>query len=236
MKTLVVEDSRLARTGLVRMLERFPQLLMVGAAEHAEQARELIAEHRPGLLFLDIHMPGETGFELLESLDYDPKIIFTTAYSEYAIRSFDYQTVDYLLKPVSQERLASAIDKLTGAVDPQHTHEAALDTRSRIFVKDGDRCHLIEVGSLRYLESCKNYTRLFFEGQKAFVKKSLNQLEQRLPARAFFRANRQYIINLDAIATIAESINEGYEVTMDDGQVIDISRRNATRLKELLSL
>src|SRR5690606_24541828 len=144
LKTLIVEDSRLARTGLMRMLAQFPQLELVGAAEHAEQARELIAEHRPTLLFLDIHMPGETGFDLLESLDYEPRIIFTTAYSEYAIRSFDYQTVDYLLKPISQERLALAIEKLTSESKPQLPAEPPLELNNRIFVKDGDQCHLIE--------------------------------------------------------------------------------------------
>lgn len=236
MKTLVVEDSRLARDGLIKMLGQFPQLAIVGAAEHAEQARELIAEHKPDLLFLDIHMPGETGFELLESLDYDPKVIFTTAYSEYAIKSFDYLTVDYLLKPISQERLAQAIDKLTGSAESAQSAEPLLDTDSRIFIKDGERCHLIEIAAIEYLESCKNYTRLYFNGEKAFVKKSLNQLEQRLPQRAFFRANRQHIINLNAISTIAEAINDGYEVTMKDGRAVEISRRNAARLKELLSL
>lgn len=241
MKTLVVEDSRLARDGLIRMLSKHPDLQLIGAAEDAEAARTMISEHRPQLLFLDIHMPGETGFELLESLDYEPKIIFTTAYSEYAIKSFDFQTVDYLLKPVSEERLALAIDKLTQAQAPSDKSEPALaepalTMDSRIFVKDGDRCHLVELASIDYIESCKNYVRLFFDGDKAFVKKSLNQVEQRLPASSFFRANRQYLINLHAIRAIEEAVQDGYEVTMKDGRVIEMSRRNAARLKEVLSL
>jgi len=236
MKTLVVEDSRLAREGLIKMLAQFTQLEIVGAAEHAEQARVLIAQHRPELLFLDIHLPGETGFDLLESLDYTPRVIFTTAYSDYAIRSFDYQTVDYLLKPVSQERLSLAVDKLTATPGKAPPTEPPLAMDSRIFIKDGDQCHLIQVAVIEYMESCKNYTQLFFDNKKAFVKKSLNQLEQRLPACNFFRANRQHIINLGAIAAIDESINDGYQVTMTDGCTIEISRRNALRLKELLSL
>lgn len=241
MKTLVVEDSRLARDGLVRMLSKYSDLQLVGAAEDAEVARTMIYEYRPELLFLDIHMPGETGFELLESLDYEPKIIFTTAYSEYAIKSFDFQTVDYLLKPVSEERLALAIEKLTQAQDTSAKSgpalsEPALTMDSRIFVKDGDRCHLVELASIDYIESCKNYVRLFFDGEKAFVKKSLNQVEQRLPGIRFFRANRQYLINLHAIRAIEEAVQDGYEVTMNDGKVIEMSRRNAARLKEVLSL
>lgn len=236
MKTLVVEDSRLAREGLLSMLAQFAGLEVMGAARDAEQARQLIAEHRPELLFLDIHMPGESGFELLESLDYEPKIVFTTAYSEYAIKSFDFQTVDYLLKPISTERLAQTIDKLNAPATGDTDTQQPLDRHSRIFIKDGERCHLIEVGRIHYLESCKNYTRLFFGDDKAFVKKSLNQLEARLPQRLFFRANRQAIINLEAIAGIAESVSEGYEITLSDGRLVDVSRRNAARLKTLLSL
>ncbi len=237
MKALVVEDSRLAREGLLGMLAKFPGLTVVGAARDAQQARQLIAEHRPELLFLDIHMPGESGFDLLESLDYEPRIVFTTAYSDYAIKSFDFNTVDYLLKPISAERLAQAVDKLSSAAtsEPTETREP-LERSSRIFVKDGDRCHLIEVGRIHYLESCKNYTRLFFGDDKAFVKKSLNQLEARLPRQLFFRANRQAMINLEAIAGIAETVGEGYEVTLSDGRAVEISRRNAARLKALLSL
>lgn len=236
MKTLVVEDSRLAREGLLGMLARFAGLAVVGAARDAEEARQLIAEHRPQLLFLDIHMPGESGFDLLESLDYEPKIVFTTAYSEYAIKSFDFQTVDYLLKPISAERLAQTIDKLSGPGTENCDTQEVLDKHSRIFVKDGERCHLIEVGRIHYLESCKNYTRLFFDDDRAFVKKSLNQLESRLPQRLFFRANRQAIINLEAIAGIAEAVSEGYDLTLSDGRVVEVSRRNAIRLKALLSL
>lgn len=236
MKTLVVEDSRLAREGLLGMLAEFQGLAVVGAARDAEQARLLITEHRPELLFLDIHMPGESGFDLLESLDYEPKIVFTTAYSEYAIKSFEHPTVDYLLKPISAERLAQAIDKLSVPAIGKFEPQEVLDAHSRVFVKDGERCHLIEVSRIHYLESCKNYTRLFFDNDKAFVKKSLNQLEARLPQRLFFRANRQAIINLEAIAGIAEAVGEGYEVTLSDGRLVEVSRRNAARLKALLSL
>lgn len=242
MKTLVIEDSRLARDGLVKMLAGFAELEIVGSARDVGQARTIIAEHRPELLFLDIHMPGETGFDLLESLDYTPKIIFTTAYSEHAIRSFDHHTIDYLLKPVSQERLAMAIRKLTSGQNNERSmadsriYESPLDMHNKIFIKDGNNCHLIEVRSIDYCESCKNYVMIFFDGKKAFIKRSLNQVEQRLPAGAFFRASRQYIVNLQSIVQISESVGEGYEVIMKDGKLIEISRRNAIRMKELLSL
>lgn len=236
MKTLVIDDSRLAREGLVRMLEELTGLSVIGSAADAEQARKLIAEHRPDLLFLDIHMPVESGFDLLESLDYAPQVIFTTAHSEYAINSFDYHTVDYLLKPISQERLASAVSKLDQVPPKEQRDSSLLGLKSQLLIKDGDQCHLIRVHSIRLIESCKNHSRLFFDHRAAFVKKSLNQIDQRLPSPPFFRANRQVIVNLDQVSAIDSAINDGYEITMSDGRVVEVSRRNAARLRELLSL
>jgi two-component system LytT family response regulator len=236
MKAIVIEDSRLARQGLVRMLSGFSELEVIGAADHPASALDLINEKHPDLLFLDIHMPGESGFDLLEKLDYMPRVIFTTAYSEYAIRSFDYNTVDYLLKPISHERLAIAINKLTS--QPEEVLSApkpTLDINSRMFIKDGEKCHLVALESIYYFESCKNHVRIFFDKGNAFIKKSLNNVEERLPKKYFFRANRQYVVNLHAIVSIEEAIGDGYEITMSDGKVLEVSRRNATELKELLS-
>jgi len=244
-KAIVVEDSRLARTGLIRMLEEHPTIHVVGDAEHPKDARALIASERPELLFLDIHMPGESGFELLESLDYSPKIIFTTAYSEYAIQSFEHNTIDYLLKPISKERLAQSIDKIGGLSAPSNEqvpeksivgNTAPLNMNSRILVKDSNSCHLVPLADIRYFESCKNYVQIMFGEKKAFVKKTMAHIEQRLPSNHFFRVSRQHIVNLECIDTMVESISDGYDLTMNDGKSIDISRRNASRLKELLSL
>lgn len=250
MKTIVVEDSRIAREGLVRMLAAFPELTIVGQADHPDRALELIARTQPELIFLDINMPGASGFDLLEQLDYSPRIIFTTAYSEYAIKSFDYHTIDYLLKPISQTRLAQAIAKLTyvnsdndAALDNEQTEnnessaiKPPLEMNNKIFIKDNDKCHLVSLDKIRYIESCKNYARVFFNAESAFIKKSLNQLEERLPAKFFFRANRQFIVNLQAISNIEEAIHDGYEITMDNGVKIDISRRQAADLKAMLCL
>jgi len=248
MKAIVVEDSRLAREGLVRMLKDYPQLTVVGQADHPSSALTLVNETHPDVIFLDIHMPGGTGFELLEKLSYLPHIIFTTAYSEHAIRSFDFNTVDYLLKPISKERLTVAIDKLLARTeghaaedtDPpdKDKHQPVkdpLEAHSKILVKDGDHCFLIQLDTIRYIESQKNYVQLFFENNKAFVKKSLNSIEERLPKSLFFRVNRQFIVNLQHIRRIEESISDGYIITMSDGNALEISRRNAIELKELLS-
>jgi two-component system LytT family response regulator len=248
MKAIVVEDSRLAREGLVRMLKDYPQLTVVGQADHPSSALTLVNETHPDVIFLDIHMPGGTGFELLEKLSYLPHIIFTTAYSEHAIRSFDFNTVDYLLKPISKERLTVAIHKLlartesNAAEDTDHPDKDKnqpvkdpLEAHSKILVKDGDHCFLIQLDSIRYIESQKNYVQLFFENNKAFVKKSLNSIEDRLPKSLFFRVNRQFIVNLHEIKRIEESISDGYIIRMSDGKELEISRRNAIELKELLS-
>jgi len=235
-KAIVVEDSRLAREGLLKMLQKFSEITLVGSADHPETARQLIKEQQPDVIFLDIHMPGETGFELLETLDYTPRIIFTTAYSEYAIRSFDYNTLDYLLKPISHERLSTAIQKLFSPIlEPHPNHKPPLDITSRMFVKDGEKCFLIPLSNIRYFESCKNHVRIFFNNDSAFIKKSMAIIEERLPKQHFFRANRQYIVNLHAIIQIEESLNDGYEITMSDKKVLEISRRNAVELKDLLS-
>lgn len=235
MKAIVVEDSRLAREGLVRMLSAFPSIDVIGEADHPDTALVLIHATRPDVLFLDIHMPGASGFDLLAALDYMPQVIFTTAYSEYAIRSFDHNTVDYLLKPISQERLELAIGKLNGPPERDDALRLPLDINSKIFVKDGERCHLVTLGSIRYIESCKNSVQIFFGSERAYVKKTLNGIEERLPRKSFFRANRQCIINLQEIASIEESISLSYNVRMSDGRIVEISRRNGAELKDLLS-
>ncbi len=274
LKALVIEDSRLARQGLVRMLQAFAdQIEVLGQAENAAQALQLIEQLRPDVLFLDIHLPGDSGMALLAQLPAEramPRIIFTTAYSDYAIRSFDFNTVDYLLKPISPQRLAQAMAKLTAAPiapatsrsdafdspdagdagdasdsikpndpsedEPEAQLKPKLELSSKIFIKDGERCHLIALEEIVCLESCKNYARVFFGAQQsAYVKRSLNQIEQRLPSPPFFRASRQYIVNLQAIRSIAETIREGYEITMSDHRKLEISRRQALALKDLLS-
>ncbi len=220
----------------MRMLEGFEELEVIGSADQPSAALTLIDNERPDLIFLDIHMPGGSGFDLLDKLDYRPSVIFTTAYSEYAYRSFDYATVDYLLKPISPERLASAIDKLV--LEPSDNLDEgsqAFEIDSKIFIKDGDDCHLVALRDVRYFESCKNYVRASFDQNRAFIKKALSHVETKLPKSHFFRANRQYVVNLNHIKSIDDSVGDGYDLTMSDGEKIEISRRNAADLRRILS-
>jgi two-component system LytT family response regulator len=251
MKAVVVEDSRLARAGLVRMLGAFPHIDVVGEADHPDSALPLIRGARPDVLFLDIQMAGANAFELLAQLRDElqdelqalPRIVFTTAHAEYAIRSFDFDTVDYLLKPISQERLAQAIRKLgvqastVGDMAPHaDTIAPPLDEKSKIFIKDGERCHMVSLEAISCFESCRNYVQVYFGSQHAYVKKSLGSVEERLPKSMFFRVSRQHIVNLHAIAAIEETMSAGYSLTLDNGKKLEISRRNAAELKETLSL
>ena len=243
MKAIVIEDSRLAREGLARMLGAFAEINVLGLAANVSDALLLIQQHTPDVLFLDIHMPEENAFDLLSQLNYQPKIIFTTAYSEYAVQSFEYNTIDYLLKPISQSQLSRAIEKLSQAnhIDDVVT-EPPLTMDSRILVKEGENCQLVPLKSIDLIESCKNYVRLFWQedatklSQKAFIKKSLNQIEERLPSNEFFRTNRQFIINLQSILKIEENITDGFDILLNNGRLIEVSRRNAVKLKALLSL
>lgn len=242
LKALVVEDSRLAREGLVRMLAAHPEIELVGQTESADSARALIAAHHPDVLFLDIHLPGDSGFDLLAQLDHAPRVIFTTAYADHAIRSFEHDTVDYLLKPISAERLARAVAKLVAAAEPERptTAPPPLEYDSRLFIKDSETCHLVAVQAIRSIDSCKNYVQVFFAGPQgpasAYVKRSLESVEQRLPPGRFFRANRKTVVNLQAITRIEETLKDGYCLTLDDGRMVEISRRNAVSLREQLSL
>lgn len=243
MKTILVDDERLARNELRRLLDNFPKIQIVGEAANADEALPMIEELAPDLLFLDIQMPGKNGFELLQSIEgKTPEVIFTTAYDEYAIKAFEFNALDYLLKPVELSRLSEAIHRVE---EEQHIHEPngmvpsgtkILGENDQVFVKDGEKCWFVKLGKVRLFESMGNYVRLYFDDQKPLVLKSLNALEDRLNPATFFRANRKHIINLQWIEKIEPWFSGGLLVTLRGGDKIEISRRQAIRFKDLLSL
>jgi len=244
MKTLIIDDERLARNELRRLLENFPKIEIIGEAANAAEALPMIDELEPELLFLDIQMPGKNGFELLQSIEgKTPEVIFTTAYDEYALKAFEFNALDYLLKPVELARLSEAIQR----VEEEHAHESrriadtpaatkVLGEADQVFVKDGEKCWFVKLGKVRLFESMGNYVRLYFDDQKPLVLKSLNALEDRLNPATFFRANRKHIINLQWIEKIEPWFSGGLLVTLRGGDKIEISRRQAIRFKDLLSL
>jgi len=242
MKAIIVDDERLARNELKRLLENFPQIEVIGEAANTDEAAALLEKEQPDVLFLDIQMPGKTGFEWLESWDgFLPEVIFTTAFDEYALKAFEVNALDYVLKPIELTRLSESIQKLEKR-QIQHAKSTATTTHvlgamDQIFVKDGERCWFVRLDRVRLCESMGNYVRLFFDDHKPLVLKSLNALEERLDPKVFFRANRKHIINLNYIDKIEPWFSGGLQVTLSGkGEKIEISRRQSIRFKELLSL
>jgi two-component system LytT family response regulator len=239
MKALIVDDERLARTELKRLLTPFKDLQVVGEAVNAEDAAEKINQLRPDLIFLDIQMPGKSGFDLLEELDSVPTVVFTTAYDEYALKAFEYNALDYLLKPIEPQRLEDTVKKLIEKSRKKSAIESdkeILAETDQVFVKDGDRCWFVKLERVRLFESEGNYVRLFFEENKPLILRTLNYLDERLDDKTFFRANRKHIINLKWIDSIEPWLNGGLLVKLKDGHKVEVSRRQAVKFKDMLSL
>lgn len=245
MKALLIDDERLARNELRRLLAAFPEIEIVGEAANAKVAREQIAALQPDLVFLDVQMPGETGMELLESLEAPvPHVVFTTAYDEFAVKAFDLNALDYLLKPVDPARLAGAISKLrekmAAPAGDSPANKAAprdrLAAEDKVFVREGDRCWFVEVKSIRLLESEGNYTRVHFENAQPQLFRSLNAMEERLDPKYFFRANRRQIINLAWIDKIEPWFSGGLLVHLKGAAKVELSRRQAQEFRDKMSL
>ena len=240
MKTLLIDDERLARNELRRLLTAFPDIEIQDEATNAGDARKKIATLQTDLIFLDVQMPGESGMELLESLEAPvPQVIFTTAFDEFAVKAFELNALDYLLKPVDPVRLASAIDRLRGkpgeapAVADKQTSLAPTD---KVFVREGDHYWFVEVKNIRLLESEGNYTRVHFDNAQPQLFRSLNAMEARLDAKSFFRANRRQIINLSWIDKIEPWFSGGLLVLLKGGVKVELSRRQAQDFREKMSL
>ncbi len=245
MKAIIVDDERLARKELTGLLSKHDDIEIVGEAGNTEEALELAKNLEPDIVFLDIQMPGKTGFEMLEELDKVPEIIFVTAYDEYALKAFEVSALDYLLKPVESDRLARTLDKLRDRfLKAEESHKRMVEASSQelltpsdqIFLKDGDKCWFIKLEDVRLFESEGNYIRVWFKNFKPLILKSLNALEERLDNRHFFRANRKHIVNLHWVTTIENWFNGGLRFTLLDGTHVEVSRRQAARFRELRSL
>ncbi|WP_179335815.1 LytR/AlgR family response regulator transcription factor [Winogradskyella costae] len=238
LKAVIVEDSRLARNELKELLKVHQEIELVGEAENVDEGFELITKVNPDLLFLDINMPEKDGFELLEMLDDVPITIFTTAFDDYAIKSFEYNAFDYLLKPISQKRFSNSITKVIekSTSEPNSTEKnAGLRLDKQIFIKDGEQCWLVKVQDISLFEIVGNYTRVFFDSNTPLIYKSLAQIEEKLPSDVFFRANRQQIININHVKKVVSWFNGKLKIEMNSGEEIEISRRQSYIFKDQLS-
>ncbi|MEX2595025.1 MAG: response regulator [Anditalea sp.] len=244
MRALVVDDERLARKELINLLANHENVEIVGEAINVDDAKEKINNLNPDVVFLDIQMPEKTGFDLLEELDHVPNVIFTTAYDEYAIKAFQVNALDYLLKPIEPERLMEALNRLQKKLADEPKEEGSnpltpsnkLTLNDQVFVKDGDRCWFVKLINVKLFESDGNYIKVYFENFKPMIHKSLNALDERLDQKSFFRASRKHIINLSWVDSIEPWFNGGLVVTLKGGERIEVSRRQAARFKDMMSL
>lgn len=244
MKAIIIDDERLARTELRKLLLDFPEIEVVDEAANVDEGITKIENHNPDVIFLDIQMPGKTGFDLLAELDRAPQVIFTTAYDEYALKAFEVNALDYLLKPVEPRRLADTMEKLAKGRQtnlPQRSNSefekhSLLSEDDQVFVKDGERCWFVKLSDVRLFESVGNYAKVFFGPNKPLILKSLNSLEERLDDKVFFRANRKHIVNLRMIEKIEPYFNGGLLLELKGGEKVEVSRRQTVKFKEMMSL
>src|SRR6201994_2811061 len=224
-KAIIIDDERLARNELKKLLLDFPEIEVIAEAANAAEGVEKIDSLNPDLIFLDIQMPGKTGFDMLSELERAPNVIFTTAYDEYALKAFEVNALDYLLKPVEPKRLADALQKLQVEEDKEpisdhiiSVNRSILNEHDQVFVKDGERCWFVKLSDIRLFESVGNYAKVYFGPNKPLILKSLNALEVRLDEKVFFCANRKHIVHLRL------------------GEKIEVSRRQTVKFKEMMSL
>ncbi|MEI6184641.1 MAG: response regulator [Bacteroidota bacterium] len=239
-KSIIIDDERLARNELKKLVLAHSEIEIIDEASNVDEGLEKIELHNPDLIFLDIQMPGKTGFDLLTELERAPKVIFTTAYDEYALKAFEVNALDYLLKPIEPKRLSDSISKLIYELEKEKLGDPAfsrgpLTESDQVFVKDGERCWFVKLNEIRLFESVGNYAKVFFGTNKPLILKSLNALEERLDARVFFRANRKHIINLRWIEKIEPYFNGGLLVELKGGEKIEVSRRQTVKFKEMMS-
>lgn len=225
MKAIIVDDERLARRELRRLLDAHPQIEIIAEAANGDEALDLIRKQEPDILFLDIEMPGMSGFDLLDRLRDVPDVIFTTAYDQHALKAFEVNALDYLMKPIAPSRLATALQKVRG----RHT-----GFRDQMFLREGERCWIVRVGNIEVLESEGNYTRVYFAKERPLIPGSLAAFEERLDPAAFFRASRRHVINLNSIHTTESDPAGNLVVTMRCGETVPLSRRQSTQLKKVL--
>jgi two-component system LytT family response regulator len=241
MRVLLIDDERLARAELRRLLAAHPHVDIVGEAVNAAEGVQQIAALKPDLVFLDVQMPGGSGFDMLAALDEAPDVIFTTAFDQYALQAFEVNALDYLQKPIQPVRMAAALQRCAARRPPTIGHAGAPVSVSsaaakKLFIKDGERCWFVALHDIRLFESDGNYTRVYFDQHRPLTLRSLNQLEERLDPQRFFRASRRHIVNLDFVEQVHPNDAGGLDLTLHDGLQVEVSRRRAAQFKALTSL
>ena len=237
MKAIIIDDERLARQELKNLLANHKEIEVIAECSDAQQAKEKINELKPDIIFCDIQMPGKSGLELAEEISATVDVVFITAHDEHAIKAFELNAFDYLLKPVQPDRLAETIKKLSiKETASRIDNNTPLTEKDMVFIKDGEKCWFVRLSDIRLFESEGNYVRVYFDTFRPLILRSLNSLETRLNEKQFFRASRKHMINMSYIASVETWFNGGLNVKLKDGKEIEISRRQAVRLKDMMSL
>ena len=238
MRTIIVDDERLAREELKALLAEYPGVELIGEYKNTIEAKVAIENDAPDLVFMDIQMPGETGLELLEKLKNPPRTVFVTAYDEHAIKAFELNAYDYLMKPIDPDRLSEVFKRLNeeNQTPASVVNNDKLKSGNQVLIKDGEKVWFIKVDDIRYFESEGNYVKVHFDKFKPLILRSLNSLEERMDEKLFFRANRKFIVNLNHIVNIENWFSGGLQVELSCGTKIEISRRQTIRFKDQFSL
>jgi two-component system, LytTR family, response regulator len=237
LKSIIVDDERLARVNLKKLLLPHPEIEVAGEASSCEGALELISLHKPQLIFLDIQLSGETGFDLLELIDNSIKIVFVTAYDEYAIRAFEVNAIDYLLKPVNPERLKISIERVINREKAQKNAAKSYEYSDSIYVRlNNYSSRFIKISSITFIEPVGNYSKIVtIEGKHCLVLKTLKQWQEELPDNNFVRIHRSSIVNIEHVDHIETDSNTQHRAFLKNiAEPLEVSRRYAKKLKALI--
>jgi two-component system, LytTR family, response regulator len=231
-QVIVIDDERSSREELKKSLKEYSDFDVIGEAENADEAKEQIEAKQPDLIFLDIQMPEKSGFDLLESLEKVPAVIFTTAFDQYAVNAFEANALDYLMKPIREERFAKAIEKARLTISQKVVE--AVD--KQLFIKDGEKCFFVRVSDIYLVESLDNYSRLYFNGGKAILKRSLRQWEELLNPAWFFRINRTELINKNYVQEVVPLLKGRLKIKLKTGELLNVSSRQSAKFRSLNSI
>lgn len=231
--SVIVDDERLARKELSSMLKEYKQISIVGEADDVNSAIKVIEEHKPDVVFLDIQMPGESGFELLNRIDHELKVIFVTAFDEFAIKAFDINALDYLLKPINPERLKNSIERLERKNKEHQEFLKPIDYEDHLLLTINNRLKFVKANTIVAITSAGDYSNIIFmDSKKGLTLKTMKEWEKRLPKKHFCRIHRSSIINLNYIERIEEWFNNSFKVYMNSNTLsLTMSRRFVANLK-----
>ena len=243
-KALIIDDEQLARQLIRNYLKSFPEIEIVGECENGFEGARNIAELKPDIVFLDIQMPKLNGFEMLELIDSPPEIIFITAHNDYAIRAFEMNAVDYLLKPYSQERLIAAVQKATERIRTgtgkdkkmdQLIHQPLSEKLERIVVKTGTKIKVIPVDKINYFEAQDDYIMLYTDEGKHLKQGTMKYYEDHLDSSKFIRVHRSFIVRIDQVVQLEPYSKDNYLLKLKNGTALKVSRNGLKNLKDKLN-